>query len=126
MTIDSIFNTIIRDLSQSPITIYDYYPTTQLKSKSYKIFEEDNNIVFKCLAVGICQDDIDITFGNKKLVIKSSLNKDDKIFKSDINESITLNSAIDVKNSFAKLEKGILTVTMPVDKKDLQHKILFK
>ena len=126
MTIDSIFNTIIRDLSQSPITIYDYYPTTQLKSKSYKIFEEDNNIVFKCLAVGVSKEDVDITFDSKKLRIKSSLDKGDNIFKSNINESITLNKSIDVKNSFARLEEGILTVIMPVDKKDSRHKILFK
>ena len=31
-----------------------------------------------------------------------------------------------IRNSFAKLKEGILTVTMPIDKKDTKHKISFK
>ncbi len=126
MTIDTIFNTLIKDLSQSPYTSYSYYPSSQLSSKAYKVFEEDNNIIFKCLAAGISQNDIDITFDRKKLSVKSLNSEDNKFFKSSIDESITLNRTIDVKNSFAKLKEGILTVTMPIDKNDTKHKISFK
>ena len=126
MTIDTIFNTLITDLSQSPYTSYSYYPSSQLSRKAYKVFEEDNNIIFKCLAAGISQNDIDITFDRKKLSVKSLNSEDNKFFKSSIDESITLNRTIDVKNSFAKLKEGILTVTMPIDKNDTKHKISFK
>ena len=126
MTIDTIFNTLIKDLSQVPCSSYSYYPATQSSNKSYKVFEEDNNIVFKCLAAGISQDDIDITFDKKKLCVKSLSNKGNEHFKSNIDERITLNRTIDVNNSFAKLKEGILTVTMPIDKNDTKHKISFK
>ena len=125
MTIDTIFNTLIKDLSQVPYS-YSYYPETKLSAKSYKVFEEDNNIIFKCLAAGISQNDIDITFDKKKLCVKSLNSDNNNFFKSSINESITLNRTIDVNNSFAKLKEGILTVTMPIDKNDTKHKILFK
>ena len=98
MTIDTIFNSLIKDLSQVPYTSYSYYPATHSNTKSYKVFEEENNIIFKCLAAGISQDDIDITFDKKKLCVKSSSNKDDLFFKSNINESITLNRSIDIDN----------------------------
>lgn len=125
MTIDTIFNTLIKDLSQ-PYATYAYYPTTQNRTKQYKVFEEDNNIVFQCLAAGVSQENIDITFDKKRLCVKSLDDKDNKFFKSNINESIILNKSIDVDNSFAKLKEGILTVTMPIDKKDTKHKISFK
>ncbi len=126
MTIDTIFNTLIKDLSQVPYSSYIYYPEATMNTKSYKIFEEDNNIIFKCLAAGVSQNDIDITFDKKKLCVKSSNNDDNKFFKSNIDESITLNRTIDVNKRFAKLKEGILTVTMPIDKNDAKHKILFK
>ena len=125
MTIDTIFNTLIKDLSQ-PYATYAYYPATQTSTKQYKVFEEDNNIIFQCLAAGVSQDNIDITFDKKRLCVKSLDNKENKLFKSNINESIILNKSIDVDNSFAKLKEGILTVTMPIDKKDTKHKISFK
>ena len=126
MTIDTIFNTLIKDLYQVPYSSYTYYPDTKSNINSYKVFEEDNNIIFKCLAAGISQNDIDITFDKKKLSVKSSNNDDNKFFKTKINESITLNRTIDISNSFAKLKEGILTVTMPIDKNDVKHKISFK
>lgn len=93
---------------------------------SCKVFEENNNIVFKCLATGVSEKDIDITFDKKKLRVKTLSNEKNKDFKSSINEIIMLNRSIDIDNSFAKLKEGILTVTMPVDKKDTKHKISFK
>ena len=126
MTIERIVNTLIKDLSQVPHSSYAYYPGNYCQLNSSKVFEENNNIVFKCLAAGVSEKDIDITFDKKKLCVKTSSNVDNKVFKSNINESIILNRSIDVKNSFAKLKEGILTVTMPIDKKDTKHKISFK
>ncbi len=126
MTIERIVNTLIKDLSQVPHSSYACYPTNYSQLNSYKVFEENNSIVFKCLAAGVSEKDIDITFDKKKLCIKTSSNENNKVFKSSINESIMLNRSIDIKNSFARLKEGILTVTMPIDKKDTKHKISFK
>ena len=126
MTYDTIFNTLIKELSQAPCSSYSYYPVNYHQLNNYKVFEENNNIVFKCLAAGVSEKDIDITFDKKKLCVRTPCNKESKTFKSNINESIMLNKSIDVKGSFAKLKEGILTVTMPIDKKDTKHKISFK
>ena len=123
MTIDTIFNTLIRDFDQPP---YTSYPSYETRVRGYKVFEENNNVVFKCIATGVTEKDIDITFDKKKLHIKTSNNEISDVFKSNINEVITLNRSINVKNSFAKLKDGILTITMPVDKHDTKHKISFK
>ena len=126
MTIDTIFNTLIKDLSQTPYSSYSNYPSYETRLRGYKVFEENNNVVFKCLATGVSEKDIDITFDKKKLHIKTSNNEVSDVFKSNINEVITLNRSINVKNSFAKLKDGILTITMPVDKNNTKHKISFK
>ena len=126
MTIERIVNTLIKDLSQVPHSSYAYHPANYYQLNNSKVFEENNNVVFKCLAAGVSEKDIDITFDKKKLCVKTTSNVDNKVFKSNINESIVLNRSIDVKNSFAKLKEGILTVTMPIDKKDTKHKISFK
>lgn len=126
MTFDTLFNTLIKDLSQTSCSPYVYYPAYQNCSKQYEVFEEDNNIVFRCLASGLKQKDIDITFDKKKLCIQTSAKETKKSFTSSINKNITLNRSIDVKNSFARLDEGILTVTMPLDKTDVRQKISFK
>lgn len=125
MHIDNLFNSLVKDLSTMPYSVYTYDNTKRYNSHS-KLFEQDNNIVFKCLATGISQDNIDISFDRKSLCIKSDVSESDKDFASTINEKINLSKSIDVTNSFAKLDKGILTVTMPIDKKDTKQKILFK
>ena len=125
MHIDNLFNSLVKDLTTMPYSVYTYDNAKNYNSQS-KLFEQDNNIVFKCLATGITQDNIDISFDRKSLCIKSDLSGTDKDFASVINEKINLTKSIDITNSFAKLDKGILTVTMPVDKKDTKQKILFK
>ena len=126
MTIDTLFKDLIKDLNQTSYSPYAYYPAYQNCSKQYEVFEENNNIVFKCLAAGLSQKDIDITFDRKKLCIETKKKDADKSFTSVINKRVSLNRSIDVKNSFAKLKEGILTITMPLDKNDSKQKISFK
>tara|TARA_B000000557_G_C20488726_1_gene322821 strand:+ start:48 stop:407 length:360 start_codon:yes stop_codon:yes gene_type:complete len=118
MTIDSMLSSIIDD--------YKYINNKNSVSiNSYKIFEKDNNIVFKCLAPGMDKEDINISFNNKKLYIKSNSEKSDKDFRLSFNDSVYLCKSINTKESFAKLDKGILTITMPLHKKEENKKISF-
>lgn len=126
MTFDIFLNTLIKDLSQAHYVPCTYASSYQNFSNHYEIFEEDNNIIFKCLAAGLSQKDIDITFDKKKLNIETSNKESDKNFASSIKKSITLKKSIDVNNSFASLKEGILTITMPIDVTDSKQKIYFK
>lgn len=122
MTIDAVLTSLLRDLNYSC-----YYPDHSSRvSSSYKVVEQDNNIVFKFLAPGIKKEDVDITFDRKKLIIKSIEDSGDKDFKINFNESISLYKSVDIDKSYASLNQGILTVTMPIDKKERTRKISFQ
>ena len=122
----SLFNTIINDLTQIPYERYTFYPLDSYYDKSYKIFEKEDEIIFKCLAPGINKDNLDISFDNDFLVIKSlyEIEKDD--FKIKLDKRIYLDKTIDSSKSFANLEQGILTIIMPLNKKNTKQKISFK
>jgi len=122
MTIDAVLTSLLKDLNYSC-----YYPEHSSRSlSSYKVSEQDNNIIFKFLAPGIKKEDVDITFDRKKLIIKSAKDSGDKDFKINFNESISLYKSVDVDKSYANLNEGILTVTMPIDKSERTRKISFK
>lgn len=120
MTIDTILSSILND--------YDYMTSNSYSKKinSYKLYQENNNIIFKCLAPGILKEDVDISFDSKRLIIKSLKNSGDEDFKAYFNESIYLGKKINIEESFADLSQGILKITMPLDNKEVKHKIFFK
>lgn len=122
MTIDAIISNFCNEIENS------YYTKRQNYSKlnTYKLFEELDNIVFKCLAPGISKEDLDISFDKKRLYIKSNNLSAGCGFEANFNDSIALYKNIDAENSFAKLSKGILTVTMPINKVETKKKILFR
>lgn len=122
MTIDAVLTSLLKDLNSSC-----YYPEYSNRSlSSYKVSERDNNIVFKFLAPGIKEKDVNITFDRKKLIIKSVKDSGDKDFKINFNESISLYKSVDIDKSYANLNEGILTITMPIDKSERTKKISFK
>tara|TARA_B100000035_G_C20781128_1_gene456908 strand:+ start:76 stop:444 length:369 start_codon:yes stop_codon:yes gene_type:complete len=122
MTIDAVLTSLLRDLNYSCY----YSDHSSRVSSSYRVVEQDNNIVFKFLAPGIKKEDVDITFDRKKLIIKSIEDSGDKDFKINFNESISLYKSVDIDKSYASLNEGILTVTMPIDKKERTRKISFQ
>lgn len=126
MTPDNFLNALMQELSFSTYNVKPKHKSVDYQRSSYKIFEEDNNIIFKCLAPGMSKENIDISFDKKSLIIKSDNKRFDKDFKSVLNEKINLLKSIDSDNSYASLNEGILTVTMPVSNKDVAKKISFR
>lgn len=122
MTLDAVIKNFYDD--------FDYISNISRQSYNklnpYKLFEESGNIIFKCLAPGINKEDINIAFDKKKLLLKSTPDKGDKDFKTSFDDAISLYKTIDVENSFAELDMGILTVTMPINKSETKKKILFR
>lgn len=127
MTIDTLIKTFYDDLENS-ISRSHLTKRNQeyVNLNTYKILEEKDNIVFKCLAPGMTKEDIDISFDRKKLFLKTKKSTELLDFKNSFNDSISLNKSIDIDNSFAELERGILTVTMPINKKETKRKINFR
>jgi HSP20 family molecular chaperone IbpA len=126
MTIDEIIKTFYDELDNSTNNNYSSRRQSHNKLNTYKIFEESNNIIFKCFAPGMTKEDIDITFDKKRLCVKSADESGDADFKTKFNNSISLYKSIDADSSYAQLNKGILTVTMPIDKKETKKRIMFR
>ena len=72
MTIDTLIKTFYDDLENS-ISRSHLTKRNQeyVNLNTYKILEEKDNIVFKCLAPGMTKEDIDISFDRKKLFLKT-------------------------------------------------------
>ena len=101
----------------------DFYSRNK---SEYKLYEEDNKIIFKCLAPCHEEKDLDIKIDNKTLEIKSNVeDKDSLDFKYIVDKTFKLKKDIDTEKSYAKLDKGMLTITMPVSEKSQKTLINF-
>ena len=134
-----MFNTVFGEL---PIRYYnnkDYNNTIEalitdtLKltgsnhyTHSYTLKEEENNLIFDCLAPSINKEQIDISIKNRQLTIKTLDEVKNLPYFTPLNFTIKLKKDINPDNSFARLQNGVLKIIMPV-KEDLSgKKILFK
>jgi len=74
---------------------------------------------------GIDQDKLDISIKNRQLEVKTS-DISDVEFSVPFNNKINFQKDIDTENSFASLDKGILTITMPIKGGQEKTKVKFK
>ena len=116
-SLDSIINDTLRFVDSC---------SSEVKQSSYKLQEQENNIIFKCLMPGLSQENIDINIKNRLLEVKTNDDVSSVEFASPFNKKISLYKDIDVQNSFASLDKGILTITMPIKGGQEEAKIKFR
>ena len=95
---------------------YDLFSNINLAKSTHKTFIENDNLVVKCLAPTYDKKDLSITIENKVLEIKSKKEKIDNDFYFDVNNKFKLYKDVDIKKTYADLDKGILTITMPLKK----------
>lgn len=133
-----MFNTIFGEFPINYYTCRDYSKaidalandvlsfTSSVSTTSYSLKEIDNNIVFDCIAPSITKEDLIISFKDRNLSIKTSNKLKDLPYFTPINMSLPLRKDIDIKSSFAELEKGVLKITMPLKTNDEENKISFR
>ncbi len=117
-TLDSLLNDTLK--------FVDYCSDEKQYSSQYKLFTEDNNIIFKCSMPGLDQEHLDIVIENKLLKVKTKESVKEIDFAPSFKKSFKLSNDVDCVNSFASLEKGILTITMPKKEQHKTSKIKFK
>lgn len=100
--------------------------TSSASNSSYSLKEIDGSIVFDCIAPSITKENLTITFKDRKLAVKTIGETKDLPYFTPINISLPLRKDIDVKNSFAELENGVLKITMPLKEDAKEKKISFK
>ena len=85
------------------------------EDSNYRLYEEDNKLIYKCLAPSFEEKDLDIKIDNKSLKVKSILEKkEESEFSCYTDRSFKFKKDIDPITSFASLDKGVLTITMPI------------
>lgn len=93
--------------------------------KSYILQEEDNKLIYKCIAPGIDQNDLEINVDRKSLSIKLSSNTTSNDLFCFPEKTIKFKKEINSVDSYAELDKGVLKITMPLKEEDKMNKVNF-
>ena len=86
--------------------------TTITKSQTYTVEEQEDSIILKVAAWGYKKDDLDIKTEGEYLILKGKDDAPDK-FTAGLSGKYKLPRNVKRKEIKAKLEDGILTVTIP-------------
>ena len=90
------------------------------ESSNYKLYEKEGNIIFTCLAPSLEEKDLDIKIDNRSLTVNCLIEDKSSIdFNCFSDRKFKFKKDIESSTSFAKLERGVLTITMPI-KEDLK------
>ena len=124
----SLFEGVIADIS--PVFFSDFEKlvnkpclTMNKISSSYRLNNEKDRVVFIAEAMGLVKDDIEMSIKDKHLTVTSK--SDNKShFVSSLNHTIYVGDDIDKDRVTAQLERGVLTISMPLqeNKKDFEIK----
>ena len=104
----NLINSILNDI---------FYPVQEKQYYTYSntgLKKESDRYIYQTPAIGLDKKDIDIQVKNNTLLINSNVSKERLCeISNNINHSIKLKEKIDINNVVAKLEKGILKITLP-------------
>ena len=124
----SLFEGVIADIS--PVFFSDFEKLTNKSclamnkiSSSYKLNNEKDRVVFIAEAMGLVKDDIEMSIKDKHLTVTSKCDNKSP-FVSRLSHTIYVGDNIDRDRVSAQLERGVLTINMPLQesKKDFQIK----
>ena len=105
---------------------------TQRVTHPVDIFETEDSIVFEVAAVGLSVEDIEILTEGELLRIKYESKKEDRpiiykgIKRSSFDLSWKISSKFDVSQLTAELDKGLLTLNIPVAENKATKRIEIK
>ena len=100
-----------------------FFPTSWVSASLMNLSETEDSFVIELRATGLSKEDIDISIEDDVLIVKSktdSVNKSNKWLRHEfrpdkINKRIEIPYGCDLSNIKAKVELGILTITIPKD-----------
>ena len=114
---DSLFSLLTRN-DQSPIS---NYPSSISEYGNVRIKNEEKQVRIEFLVPGWEKNDLSLSIEDQKLRLSSKPSKDsaqDGLFQSkELDVQVLLGEKLDTNKTNAKLEQGVLTVTIPVTSK---------
>jgi HSP20 family protein len=114
---DSLFSLLTRN-DQSPISNYS---SSISEYGNVRIKNEEKQVRIEFLVPGWKKNDLSLSIEDQKLRLSSKPSKDsaqDGLFQSkELDVQVLLGEKLDTNKTNAKLEQGVLTVTIPVTSK---------
>ena len=111
----------------------EFTSNADIRVPSVDVVENENNIVLKAEIPGVDKKDIDITIRDNTATIQGKVRKEEKsekgeyhrceISNSSFSRTVALPAEIDAKQTTAKFENGVLTITLPKTGTDSRHKV---
>lgn len=92
---------------------------------SYRLVNEKDKAVYTAAAMGLGKEDIDMSFKNKHLIVKSKKDMSNANLLSSLNHNIYVGDDVDKDSIKASLEKGILTIEIPFKENKQDFSIKF-
>jgi len=100
-----------------------FFPTSWVSASLMNLSETEDSFVIELRATGLNKEDIDISVEDDVLIVKSktdTTNKNNKWLRHEfrpdkINKRIEIPYGCDLGNIKAKVELGVLTITIPKD-----------
>lgn len=92
---------------------------------SYRLVNEKDKAVYTAAALGLDKEDIDMSFKNKHLIVKSKKDKTNSSLLSTLNHSLYVGDDVDKDSIKASLERGILTIEIPFKENKQDFSIKF-
>ena len=114
---DSLFSLLTRN---------DYLPSHSLNSSlsehgNVRIREEDKKVIIEFLVPGWKKNDLLLSLDEQKLTLTSAMKNEKEqnswFQNNNLNFEIQLGQNLDTTKTNAKLEEGVLTVSIPVSQK---------
>ena len=114
---DSLFSLLTRN---------DYLPSHSLNSSlsehgNVRIREEDKKVIIEFLVPGWKKNDLLLSLDEQKLTLTSAIKNEKEqngwFQNNNLNFEIQLGQNLDTSKTNAKLEEGVLTVSIPVSQK---------
>ena len=113
---------LVPDLASGVGRFFDIAPFSTSDAASADLYATDEALVLEMTLPGLTGEDLDISVEGRQLTIKANLPEIDRegrrywfrgIVRGEISRSITLPSTIDVDAISARVENGVLRMTMP-------------
>ena len=97
--------------------LYHYTPKSFINySNNADLVKNKDDYCYKVLATGLEKEDLSISVEENTLIVNTKEFKKESFLKTSLDHRIKLKEKVDSSNITAKLEKGILEITLPFDK----------
>ena len=122
-----------RSLLQPMMPSWPEMPAMNLRMPKVDVIDQDDRVVVRAEVSGVKKEDLEISLGDNTVTIRGCTRHEEReekgdyyrseISRGEFSRTVALPCAVDSNKSTAKLEDGMLELTMPKLEKSKRHTI---